>query len=67
MSTGYGTRTSAMSREPRATAHPGRERHGRRQDPPQWDEWTDRMKTRHGNGNGHGASLAIEAQRLVAE
>ena len=35
--------------------------------PPQWDEWTDRMKTRHGNGNGHGASLAIEAQRLVAE
>lgn len=28
-----------------------------------WDEWTDRMKSKHGNGNGHGASLAIEAQR----
>lgn len=32
--------------------------------PDAWDEWTDRMKGRHGNGNGHGKSLAIEAQRL---
>jgi hypothetical protein len=31
----------------------------------QWDEWTVRMKDRHGNGNGHGASLAIEALRLL--
>lgn len=30
-----------------------------------WDEWTARMKSKHGNGNGHGASLAIEAQRLL--
>lgn len=30
-----------------------------------WDEWTDAMKAKHGNGNGHGASLAIEAQRLL--
>lgn len=29
------------------------------------DEWTDAMKAKHGNGNGHGASLAIEAQRLL--
>jgi hypothetical protein len=29
-----------------------------------WDAWTDRMKAEHGNGNGHGKSLAIEAQRL---
>lgn len=29
-----------------------------------WDEWTDRMRAKHGNGNGHGPSLAIEAQRL---
>jgi DNA (cytosine-5)-methyltransferase 1 len=28
-----------------------------------WDGWTDRMKAKH--GNGHGASLAIEAQRLL--
>jgi DNA (cytosine-5)-methyltransferase 1 len=28
-----------------------------------WDEWTARMKTAHGNGNGHGPSLEIEAQR----
>lgn len=28
-----------------------------------WDAWTDRMKAAHGNGNGHGASLAIETQR----
>lgn len=30
-----------------------------------WDEWTTDLKGRHGNGNGHGASLAIEAQRLL--
>lgn len=30
-----------------------------------WDEWTDAMKERHGNGNGHGKSLSIEAQRLA--
>lgn len=33
--------------------------------PEQWDEWTDRMKAEHGNGNGHGKSLSIEAQRLL--
>ena len=33
--------------------------------PDEWDEWTDRMKAAHGNGNGHGKSLAIEAQRLL--
>lgn len=30
-----------------------------------WDAWTERMKAAHGNGNGHGASLSIEAQRLL--
>jgi hypothetical protein len=30
-----------------------------------WDDWTDEMKAKHGNGNGHGSSLAIEAQRLL--
>lgn len=30
-----------------------------------WDEWTADMQARHGNGNGHGKSLAIEAQRLL--
>lgn len=29
-----------------------------------WDEWTAKMKARHGNGNGHGKSLAIELQRV---
>jgi hypothetical protein len=33
--------------------------------PEKWDAWTDEMKQRHGNGNGHGKSLAIEAQRLL--
>ena len=28
-----------------------------------WDEWTARMKSSHGNGNGHGASLHIESLR----
>lgn len=30
-----------------------------------WDEWTARMKVKHGNGNGHGPSLSIEALRLL--
>jgi len=30
-----------------------------------WDAWTDAMRDKHGNGNGHGKSLAIEAQRLL--
>ena len=32
--------------------------------PPQWDNWTQAMQAKHGNGNGHGKSLAIEAQRV---
>lgn len=32
--------------------------------PDQWDAWTERMKAEHNNGNGHGASLNIEAQRM---
>lgn len=30
-----------------------------------WDEWTAATKERLGNGNGHGASLSIEALRLL--
>lgn len=30
-----------------------------------WDEWTAEMQAKHGNGNGHGRSLAIEAMRLL--
>lgn len=33
--------------------------------PDQWDAWTERMKAAHNNGNGHGASLNIEAQRVM--
>ncbi len=33
--------------------------------PSQWDEWTAEMRARHGNGNGHGKSLSIEAARLL--
>ena len=33
--------------------------------PDEWDQWTAKMKAAHGNGNGHGKSLAIEAQRLL--
>lgn len=29
-----------------------------------WDEWTEKMRSKHGNGNGHGPSLSIEALRL---
>ena len=33
--------------------------------PEGWDEWTARMKAEHANGNGHGASLHIEALRML--
>jgi DNA (cytosine-5)-methyltransferase 1 len=33
--------------------------------PEAWDAWTEKMRAAHGNGNGHGKSLAIEAQRLL--
>ena len=33
--------------------------------PEDWDAWTAKMKAQHGNGNGHGPSLAIEALRLL--
>lgn len=33
--------------------------------PEDWDAWAARMQEKHGNGNGHGASLAIEALRLL--
>jgi len=32
--------------------------------PEAWDEWTAKMRATHGNGNGHGPSLSIEALRL---
>lgn len=33
--------------------------------PETWDQWTAKMRAKHGNGNGHGDSLNIEAQRLL--
>lgn len=33
--------------------------------PEEWDAWTAEMKAKHGNGNGHGKSLNVEAQRLL--
>lgn len=33
--------------------------------PEQWDAWTERMKSEFNNGNGHGKSLNVEAQRLL--
>ena len=30
-----------------------------------WDDWTATQKAKHGNGNGHGPSLHIEALRLL--
>lgn len=32
--------------------------------PAAWDEWTERMRAQHGNGNGHGRSLSVELRRL---
>ena len=33
--------------------------------PEEWDAWTAEMKAKHNNGNGHGKSLNVEAQRLL--
>lgn len=33
--------------------------------PDEWDAWTAEMKAKHNNGNGHGKSLNVEAQRLL--
>jgi hypothetical protein len=37
---------------------------GAGKDPQAWDDWTERMKQAHGNGNGHGKSLEQEALRV---
>ena len=39
---------------------------GAGKDPQAWDEWTQRMREAHGNGNGHGKSLEQEALRVGA-
>lgn len=33
--------------------------------PSAWDAWTESMRAKHRNGNGHGGSLSVEAQRLL--
>lgn len=38
---------------------------GRAYTPEEWDAWTERMRAAHGNGNGHGASLHVEALRML--
>lgn len=38
---------------------------GRAYTPDEWDAWTERMRAEHRNGNGHGASLSVEALRLL--
>lgn len=38
---------------------------GEGKEPEAWDEWTAEQKAAHGNGNGHGKSLSIEARRLL--
>lgn len=38
---------------------------GRGRTPDEWDDWTETMRAKHGNGNGHGRSLEIEALRLL--
>lgn len=38
---------------------------GKAYTPDEWDEWTEAQKAKHGNGNGHGKSLEIEAARMA--
>jgi DNA (cytosine-5)-methyltransferase 1 len=38
---------------------------GAGKDPQKWQEWTEEMRQKHGNGNGHGRSLEQEAVTLL--
>jgi hypothetical protein len=38
---------------------------GAGKDPQKWQEWTEEMRQKHGNGNGHGRSLEQEAVALL--
>lgn len=38
---------------------------GSNKTPTEWTEWTESMRSRHGNGNGHGASLTQEALAML--
>lgn len=38
---------------------------GKAYTPETWDAWCAEQQAKHGNGNGHGKSLSIEAQRLL--
>ena len=49
----------------RPAAHPGRQRHGDGK-APNGDAWCDAMKAKHGNGNGHGKSLAVEVRAMTS-
>jgi DNA (cytosine-5)-methyltransferase 1 len=31
----------------------------------EWEAWTEEQRAKHNNGNGHGASLSIEVQKLL--
>jgi DNA (cytosine-5)-methyltransferase 1 len=53
-----------MSSSPPLLPTPAVNDMGEGKTPPEWDEWTGKMKAKHGNGNGHGKSLAIESQRV---
>jgi hypothetical protein len=37
---------------------------GAGKDPQKWQEWTEEMRQKHGNGNGHGRSLEQEAMLI---
>lgn len=38
---------------------------GRNKTLAEWDEWTEKMRDAHGNGNGHGRSLDVEVRRSM--
>jgi hypothetical protein len=62
---GYGKSVlEAVTGRPQLLPTPAVNDMGAGKTPDDWDAWTDRMKAEHGNGNGHGKSLHIEAQRI---
>lgn len=60
-----GDRQVNLNDLPRLLPTPAVNDMGEGKTPEAWDVWTAKMQAKHGNGNGHGASLAIEAQRLT--
>jgi DNA (cytosine-5)-methyltransferase 1 len=62
---GQGYNTANLARDVSLLPTPAVNDMGKAYTPETWDAWCAEQQAKHGNGNGHGKSLEIEAQRLL--